>query len=153
MLVNLSANLIRELSQRLQALPEAEKAFLPHDCDIETLKSLLKQKDKHYYIYLDDSGKSTGYGMVRAWEGYDTPTLGCVIWPVHRRRGHGARLVSELISKAGELGYSSIKLKVSLKNEVAHRLYVRLGFEGTGEVAADGQIWMQRKTDKGPKDA
>ena len=128
-------------------MPEAEKAFLPHGYDIETLEGLLKQRDKHYYIYLDKNRTSAGYGMVRAWEGYDTPTLGCVVWPEYRRCGNGARLVSELISHARQLGYSTIRLKVSPENEVARRLYIRVGFEETGEVAEDGQIWMQRKTD------
>jgi RimJ/RimL family protein N-acetyltransferase len=51
-----------------------------------------------------------------------------------------------LVVKARQLGFNSIKLKVSTKNEVAYRLYKRAGFRETGEVVPDGRIWMERKT-------
>jgi ribosomal protein S18 acetylase RimI-like enzyme len=55
-------------------------------------------------------------------------------------------LVNELMAKARQFGFKSIKLKVSKKNEVAYRLYNRVGFRETGEVVPDGRIWMERNT-------
>ena len=146
MLVDLSSEFVDRLHQRLQALPEVDKEFFPHDYDVATLKKMLSQEDKHYYIYLDDSLNFAGYGMIRAWEGFDTPTLGCVIWPEYRRCGNGARLVNELVAKARQLGFSSIKLKVSKKNTFAYGLYKKAGFRKTGEVVSDGRVWMERET-------
>ena len=147
MLVDISAEYVDRLSQKLQALSEADKAFFnPHDYDVATLRNLLEQHDKHYHIYLDDHHNFAGYGMVRAWEGFDTPTLGCVVWPEFRRYGNGAKLVKELVAKAKQLGFNSIKLKVSKKNAVAYRLYRNVGFRETGEVVPDGRIWMERET-------
>jgi ribosomal protein S18 acetylase RimI-like enzyme len=147
MLVDLGADFVDRLSQRLLALPEAEKAFFnAHDYDVATLRNLLEQRDKHYYIYLDEHRNFAGYGRVKAWEGFDTPTLGCVVWPEYRRYGNAAKLVNELVVKARLLGFNSIKLKVSKKNAVAYRLYKSVGFRETGEVVPDGRIWMERKT-------
>jgi len=146
MLVDLSAEYVDRLSERLQALPEADKMFFnPHDYDMATLRNLLEQKEKHYYIYLDDRHNFAGYGMLRSWEGFDSPTLGCVVWPEYRGCGNGAKLTSELVEKARQFGFSSIKLKVSKENEVAHRMYRSVGFHENGEVATDGRIWMERK--------
>lgn len=147
MLIDLNTEFVDRLSQRLQALPEADKGFFnPHDYDVATLIALLEQEDKHYYIYLDAHGNFAGYGMVRAWGGFDLPTLGCVIWPEYRRCGNGMKLVNHLVAKARQLGFNRIKIKVFKKNKVAYRLYRRAGFQETGEVAMDGQIWMERET-------
>jgi ribosomal-protein-alanine N-acetyltransferase len=54
------------------------------------------------------------------------------VLPVYRRRGIGARLLSEVIELAATLGASVVTLEVRLGNAAARRLYQRFGFRPVG---------------------
>ncbi|ACU39482.1 GCN5-related N-acetyltransferase [Actinosynnema mirum DSM 43827] len=53
--------------------------------------------------------------------------------PEARGRGVGAALVGDVLEWAGEHGWPVVRLRVFLDNEVARRLYLRMGFAGEGE--------------------
>lgn len=143
MLRKLAQDDIAPLSEELISLSEADKSFFgPHGYSVDQLTELLTHKDKFYFIYLDDNGTMTGYGMLRCWAGYELPTLGCVVWARCRNRGHGKLLVNELVEKARELGFHGVKLTVSPKNATAYKIYKNSGFRETGETAK-GKVWMQ----------
>ncbi|WP_291408329.1 N-acetyltransferase [Actinophytocola sp.] len=55
------------------------------------------------------------------------------ISPGHRGRGIGDALVTEVVDWARENGWSRVELRVADGNEAARRLFVRNGFEPTGQ--------------------
>ena len=149
MLIELNESFAERLSNELEALSHSDKEYFhPHKFDMESVRGLSEEKGNHYYIYLDELGKFAGYGMLRTFGRYEIPTLGCVIWKGYRGRGKGKRLLEELIEKARELKYCKIRLKVSLKNEIAHKLYKEAGFKRIGK-NEDGQMWMEYNCEKG----
>ena len=54
------------------------------------------------------------------------------VLPVYRRRGIGARLLSEVIELSASLGARVVTLEVRLSNAAARRLYQRFGFRPVG---------------------
>ena len=107
MLFELTVRYIDELSKHLELLEETTY-FHPHNFDRETLTNLLSDPGNHYYVYLDENNNFVGYGMLRTFNKYSIPTLGCVIWKKYRGKGQGRKLVKELIGKAKELNYKKI---------------------------------------------
>ena len=142
-MIELEDKFIEPLSQKLRLLSRGDKeAFRPHKFDIRTITKLSTEKGNHYYIYLDEYSEFCGYGMLRTFDQYTIPTLGCVIWQEYRGRGNGRRLLDELIEKAQELHYHKIRLKVSVDNIIAYKLYKEVGFKRMGE-RQDWQTWME----------
>jgi ribosomal protein S18 acetylase RimI-like enzyme len=144
MLSKLERKDIQTLVCHLQNLSSQDKAFLgPHSFDTEKVESLLTNSNHHYYIYLDKYSIVAGYGMLRFWEGFESPTLGCVIWQEYRGKGNGKRLVRELITEAEALGCHTVKLKVHPNNNMAISVYYAVGFQLTNEPPDSlGQIGM-----------
>jgi ribosomal-protein-alanine N-acetyltransferase len=71
------------------------------------------------------------YGGLAAVGGTgDIQTIG--VLPAHRGTGLGARLLSELLSAAGEFGCHEVLLEVRVDNAPAQRLYERFGFAPIG---------------------
>lgn len=64
-----------------------------------------------------------GYGFVTA----GIPELSVHVWPGHRGRGIGGRLIEAAITEARARGLDGISLSVAAGNP-ARRLYERLGF-------------------------
>ncbi|MDQ4037906.1 MAG: GNAT family N-acetyltransferase [Actinomycetota bacterium] len=62
--------------------------------------------------------------VARGWLGVTAVTVS----EEHRRRGHGTRLMAELVGWAAERGARAIYLQVAAENAAALRLYSRLGF-------------------------
>jgi ribosomal protein S18 acetylase RimI-like enzyme len=56
--------------------------------------------------------------------------------PAHRDHGYGSTLIGYAVRSAPALGLATVELDVSLRNVPAQRLYERLGFVVTGEIAA-----------------
>ena len=76
--------------------------------------------------------------MVGVFENRVDPTTAELVsmWvaPAGRGRGVGNALVERAIDWAGEAGYPRIELWVARGNDTAERLYLRSGFEVTGDV-------------------
>jgi ribosomal protein S18 acetylase RimI-like enzyme len=143
MLLELNEQFTEEVSQNLQELsPDDRRFFQPHAFDIKSVEALSKEKGNNYYVYIDDTGSCAGYGMLRTFDTYEIPTLGCVIWVKYRGRGNGKKLVRELLDKAQELHYQRVRLKVHPDNAVAYSLYREAGFLKIGE-NEDGTVWME----------
>jgi [ribosomal protein S18]-alanine N-acetyltransferase len=71
------------------------------------------------------------YGGLAAVAGTgDVQTIG--VLPAHRGTGLGARLLSELLSAAGEFVCHEVLLEVRVDNAPAQRLYERFGFAPIG---------------------
>jgi ribosomal protein S18 acetylase RimI-like enzyme len=87
------------------------------------------ERGNHYYLYFDPENNFAGYGMLRTFNKYMIPTLGCIIWKKYRRQGNGAKLVSELIAEARKLGYKEILLHTLKTYTVAINLYKKQGFK------------------------
>jgi ribosomal protein S18 acetylase RimI-like enzyme len=140
MLVELTSSRINKLFKRLASLDEKEY-FHPHKFDRETIKNLQNELGNHYYLYFDESDRFVGYGMLRTFNKYEIPTLGCVIWKEYRGMKHGKKIVSELIEKAKELGYKKIRLSVYPGNVVALHIYQSFGFHNIGTIGK--QLFME----------
>jgi len=70
----------------------------------------------------------TRVGMIQLFEEANTLEVGEIqIQPAAQNRGVGTAVLKDVIARAHE-GRKSVRLKVGLKNEKAHRLYERLGF-------------------------
>ena len=69
-----------------------------------------------------------GYGWVEG-----VPELTIAVAAAHRGQGIAGELITRLVDRAGEEGFSGVSLSVEPDN-AARRLYERLGFEKVGEV-------------------
>jgi ribosomal protein S18 acetylase RimI-like enzyme len=143
MLRELDESNVPALAEALQNTSQTSKDFFsPHDFNIESIRNLLNNDGNYYYLFFDEDNSFAGYGMLRTFGKYAIPTLGCIIWEKYRGRGYGKKLVEELLEKARELNFESVKLKVYPDNVIAHELYKKIGFKDIGE-SDDGQIWME----------
>lgn len=72
----------------------------------------------------ESAGREAGPGgaLPRGWVG------GMGVIPSARRRGHGERVMVELIGAAREIGIRNLRLEVLVQNTPAIPLYERLGF-------------------------
>jgi len=140
MLRDLNVDDIEELSSRLNNLSDTDKKnFSPHRFDVQTITNNLKDIGNYYYI-MEDEGNMIGYGMLRTFNEYSIPTLGCVIWGEYRSKEYGYKLVQSLISKSISLGYNEIKLKVNKNNKIAYNLYSKSNFYHIGDEG--DYLWM-----------
>ena len=143
MLRELDTRSIGILLKKLRSLSEQDRHFFqPHKFDIETLKALPTEIGNYYYLFY--SGNIfAGYGILRTFGKYPVPTLGCVIWSPCRGKAYSKQLVQELVEKAQELGFTSLKLKVHQDNHTALLMYRGAGFKIIG--AENNYYWMQRQ--------
>ncbi|HEU0242144.1 MAG TPA: GNAT family N-acetyltransferase [Micromonosporaceae bacterium] len=65
-----------------------------------------------------------------------TPELAIAVWPEHRGRGLGARLLAALADEARAAGFARLSLAVERDNPAAH-LYQRCGYRVVGEPGDD----------------
>jgi len=129
MLVKLSKKNLKQLNTKLMELSGEDcELFHPHEFDIRTLEQLVSRKRHWYYLYYD-TDEFIAYGFLRLFSRYKVPTLGCVIWKEHRHNGYGKKLVNELVCKAKELGFNTVKIHVYIKNSVALGLYLHSNFK------------------------
>jgi ribosomal protein S18 acetylase RimI-like enzyme len=131
------------LSKELQKLSEEDKRFFnPHNFDIDSVKSLPNEKGNHYYLFYNEAGEFTGYGMLRTFGKHHIPTLGCLIWQQYRGRGNGTKLVKELLAEAKKLHYHGVRLRVSPDNKTAYNAYKKTGFKKMAKRESN-LIWME----------
>lgn len=65
-----------------------------------------------------------------------TPELAVALWPEHRGRGLGGRLLAALADAARDAGFARLSLSVERENPAA-RLYLRSGYEIVAEPGKD----------------
>ena len=144
-IIELRAEHIPKLAVGLASLSAQDRTyFSPHCFDSASLVGLLRDGN-NYYAAINDDTTLVGYGMLRTKfpDGcFRDPTLGVAVWPEHRGRGYGQQIVSLLLIEAHRKAYSCVKLKVSLENITAFRIYKKLGFK-IGAQSEGGLLWMQ----------
>jgi ribosomal protein S18 acetylase RimI-like enzyme len=90
-----------------------------------------------WYRLFDETNK--GYGYVDN----KTPELGIAILPDFKQKGIGTILMKEINQQARNDGYKSLSLSVDPDNDIAVRLYEKLGFEHFG---MSGTSWIMKVT-------
>lgn len=104
--------------------------FHPHPLTLEAAFMLARYKGGDYYAVLADDAEILAYGMLRGWdEGYAIPSLGIATSPRHTGRGLGRLMMDHLHEVARERGASQVRLTVNKENNVAERLYRKLGYD------------------------
>jgi ribosomal protein S18 acetylase RimI-like enzyme len=107
--------------------------FHPHDLTREAADALARYEGHDLYYIELDGDEIVGYGMLRGWdEGFDIPSLGIAIADRHQGRGLGTLLMNFLHAAARSRGARAVRLRVAPANEVAIRMYRRLGYEFRG---------------------
>jgi ribosomal-protein-alanine N-acetyltransferase len=110
------------------------KKFHPHPFTRDKARAIANYNGKDVYLGLFDNSALEGYGMLRGWDqGYDVPSLGIYLSPSARGRRWSPLLMAALHDQARALGASRVRLKVYPDNEVALRVYTRLGYRFTSE--------------------
>lgn len=118
----------------LPAVLELERLLFPDDAWSEiTYRAELTESDgTHHYVAIDgDDGRLAGWAGLSAAGGQaDVLTIG--VRPELQGQGLGARLLTELLGAAAELGCPEVFLDVRADNDRARRLYERFGFTPVG---------------------
>lgn len=130
------ANLGDELrirAMRMEDLPTVmgiEKASYSMPWGEGTFRGLLRRADSEL-IVAEAADRTVGYAV--AWFVVDQAELGNIaVAEDWRGRGIGARLLDEVLDRAGRRGMREIFLEVRPSNLVAQRLYERHGFREVG---------------------
>jgi GNAT superfamily N-acetyltransferase len=103
--------------------------FHPHPFSVLQAEHLCNHVGKDCYYAILRSSRILGYGMLRGWDaGYAVPSLGIYIRREARGKGLGKLLMLHLHTAALISGAERVRLKVRFKNEVARRVYEKLGY-------------------------
>ena len=124
----LDENKLSELLKKLSNISEEDKKYFH--------PQLTKATGNHYYADIKNE-EIVGYGMLRTFNKYDIPMLGCIIFEKYRKKGFGSKIVYDLLKKADILGYSKVRLHVNRNNTDAYKLYSNAGF---GVIHIDNDI-------------
>jgi len=83
------------------------------------------------YLIMEVNGEAAGYAGM--WTVMDEAHItNIAVRTAYRGRKLGARLLDELLGMAESLGLERATLEVRVSNEVARRLYVKMGFREIG---------------------
>ena len=85
----------------------------------------------HICKVYESRGGIVGYGIISLGAG-ECHLLNICIAPTQQQRGHGTRLVTDLLQIAREARASSAFLEVRVSNIAAYRLYDKMGFNEIG---------------------
>ncbi|WP_234982416.1 GNAT family N-acetyltransferase [Edaphobacillus lindanitolerans] len=105
----------------------------------------------HAFIASDEESHPMGAVWIRILNGADagygfiddtTPELGMAIMPLHRGKGIGKRLLSQMVDYARSHGYRALSLSVDPLNIAALRLYEKSGFKKVYQ--DDGGSWTMK---------
>lgn len=111
--------------------------FLSHEVvlDLEKLTWFL-------VFIIDDTGALVASCELSQWD-TDTPFLSKVfVHPTHRNKGYGRTLVEAVIHECSLRGKHSISMWVHPENELAIKLYRKLGFDRCFTDTTDGKHFM-----------
>jgi ribosomal protein S18 acetylase RimI-like enzyme len=122
----------------------SEKVAFPRD----TMRETIEEKDAVTIVAEDQSGQVVGFVV----GGRTSPRIGHIatidVAPAFRRRGLATRLMDAVEVRLAGLGVRKIRLETA-KDNVAQRLFAKLGYERIGEIASyypDGSdAWVMEK--------
>ena len=107
-----------------------ENACFSDPWSYDMLAGELNNPLAHYFVLLAD-GVCAGYGGgLLVCDEFEITTI--AVAERFRRRGFGARLLSQLLESARALGALTVYLEVRASNEAAQALYRRFGFRMIG---------------------
>lgn len=116
------------LFESIAADPAAGR-FHPHPFTAQQAARIAGYQGRDVYLGLFAGGRIVGYGMLRGWDdGFPVPSLGIYLHPEARGRRLAGKLMQALHQEALGQGAERIRLKVYADNDVAVRLYRRLGY-------------------------
>ncbi|WP_093851515.1 ribosomal protein S18-alanine N-acetyltransferase [Streptomyces pini] len=121
----------------IEPVLELERELFPHDAWSPALfwSELARARGPHatrrYLVAEDGAGRVAGYGGLAAAGGTgDVQTIAAA--RDHWGTGLGARLLTALLTAAGDFECHEVLLEVRVDNDRARRLYERFGFETVG---------------------
>lgn len=124
------------LFARIASDPSAAR-FHPHPFNQEQAVCIARHSGRDMYLGIFHDRELVGYGMLRGWDaGYEVPSLGIYLVPGARGSGIAATAMAALHDYARHAGAKRVRLKVYPDNEIAVRLYERLGYRFMSEEAA-----------------
>jgi ribosomal-protein-alanine N-acetyltransferase len=122
---------IREMTESdLDKICLIEQASFTEPWSREDFSDSMKNRNNRYLV-ADMAGEIAGYCGYWGIAG-EGSIYNVAVKKEYRGLRIGYQLLKELIRLGGETGISAFTLEVRQSNTVALRLYVRLGFEGTG---------------------
>jgi ribosomal protein S18 acetylase RimI-like enzyme len=128
------------LFQTMSGTSGLERQFHPHPFDRATASMIATEPGSDVYFGFFQEGDLLGYAMLRGWnEGYEVPSFGVAVAPMHQGRGIGGRLLRACLDEARARGAQRVMLKVHPENSRALKWYLSAGFARAG-VGDDGQL-------------
>lgn len=126
------------LARFLDVIDAAGEAgfFRPHGSNPAELDALCADDVRDLYYAAMRDNDLLAYGLLRGWdEGYDVPSLGIAVAPMHRGAGLGDMMMAFLHSAAHIHGAKRVRLRVHRDNISAIALYRKCGylFDDTSE--------------------
>jgi GNAT superfamily N-acetyltransferase len=106
-----------------------DKWFHPHPFTEKeaSLRVNYSGRDAYYAVVL--RGEIIAYGMLRGWdEGFNIPSLGIAVHPLHEGRGIARVFIRFLHLVAIYKGAERVRLKVHTENARARQLYEGIGY-------------------------
>jgi ribosomal-protein-alanine N-acetyltransferase len=128
---------LRDAPPQLRDMQEADvSAILAIECvayEFPWTEGILRDCFKFGYVCkVYESGDGIiGYGVISIGAG-ECHFLNICIAPPYQQRGHGARLVAQLLQVARQARARTALLEVRVSNTAAFRLYHKLGFNEIG---------------------
>ncbi|MGE5484101.1 MAG: ribosomal protein S18-alanine N-acetyltransferase [Ignavibacteriales bacterium] len=115
----------------LDAVQEVEQQSFPTPWSRKAFWCELTQNIYAHYIVVRVGGVVAGYGGM--WVILDEAHVtNIAVDPAYRGHGLGRRIMLELMERARSRGATRMTLEVRKSNEVARRLYEKLGFVAKG---------------------
>lgn len=132
--IELQTKNAKELSELLiKDDPSYRKYFIPFDFSTETIKNILKNKIRDFYIGIYCGDVLTGFYILRGFDqGYKMPSYGVYVHSSFSRKGLSELSLLHAISTCKLLNIKKIMLKVHPENQIALNLYLKHGFIQTG---------------------
>lgn len=115
----------------IPAVHAIESASFPTPWPPYAFRQELETNRMAHYLVVRAGDRVIGYAGI--WLMVDEAHVTTfAVLPVYRRRGIGARLLSELLGLCLDLGATTVTLEVRLSNGPARELYQRFGFRPVG---------------------
>jgi ribosomal protein S18 acetylase RimI-like enzyme len=145
----LSKNDVITLQKFNENLSERTRSqFLPHKYDEKTILQFVERNNKGFDLIYVAYSQNEIVGYFFLWNFNKTfPILGIGITGLFQGKGFGEKFMSILIDDAKNAKKGGILLTTVLTNQVAFKLYLKMGFEylrDIDNIAGDGRIVRER---------